>query len=113
MSGVPLTDFVFPLVSADSTYDTGIALLNSGNVPAHAVLELWGTAGTRDSTASITIAPHTQTAQVLSSLFSGTQPHTTANLRVHSDQPLHGNAYLYDKSMHFISTVPPVSSLGQ
>jgi N-acetylneuraminic acid mutarotase len=113
MSGVPLSNFVFPLVSEDSTYDTGVALLNTGDQSAHAVVELWGTAGTRDATASITIAPHTQISQTLGSLFPGMQPHTTANLRVHSDQPLYGNAYFYDRAMHFVSNVPQVSYPGQ
>jgi N-acetylneuraminic acid mutarotase len=112
-SGTPLTDFVFPLVAEDSTYDTGVTLLNADDQPAHAVVELWGPAGTKEATVSVTIAPHTQLARTLGGLFPGMQPHTTANVRVHSDQPLYGNAYFYDRAMHFVSTVPPVAYPGQ
>jgi hypothetical protein len=113
LSGVPSANFAFPLVSEDSTYNTAVTLLNSGNQSANVTLELWGMAGTVDATASTTLAPNTQLAKALDEIFPGMQPHTTANLRVHSDQPLHGNAYFFDRAWHFISLVPPVSYPGQ
>ena len=113
MSGVPSSNFAFPLVAEDSTYNTGVTLLNTGTQSAHVTLELWGLGGTKDATASVTLAPNTQLAQALDALFLGMQPHTTANLRVHSDQPVHGYAYFFDRVMHFVSAVSPVPYQGQ
>jgi hypothetical protein len=108
LSGIPLNDFLFPLVSEDSDFQTGVALLNNGELPAHAQLELWGSAGTLDGLASLTLVPHTRSSLYLADYFSGMQPHRSANLRIHSDQPLHGLAILHDRNVRFISSVPPV-----
>ena len=63
-SGTPLSNFVFPLISDDFEYGTGIALLNSGDAPAVVQMELWGSSGTLDSSASVVLAPHTQRAEL-------------------------------------------------
>jgi N-acetylneuraminic acid mutarotase len=113
LSGTPISNFVFPLVSEDSEYGTGVALLNSGDVPANVTLELWGPSGTRDASASIVIPAHTQRAQPLSGLFPGMQWHRYGNVRVWSSQPLHSFAILYSLDLHFISSVTAVARPGQ
>ncbi len=107
LSGLPLNDFLFPLVSEDGDFRTGVALLNGNDQTAHVQLELWGPAGTLDGYTSISLAPMTRTAKYLSDYFPGIQPHHSANLRVHSDRPLHGLAILHDWGLRFISSVPP------
>ncbi len=108
MAGVPMSHFVFPLVSEDSTFQTEIALLNGGSQSANVQLELWSTAGTLDNTVSITLAPQTRVDQILSQLFPGYQPHRSANIRVLSDQPIFGLGAMSDHSLTFLSSVPPV-----
>ena len=113
LSGAPMSNFVFPLIAEDDQYSTGIALLNSGGTPANVQLELWGTSGTLDSTASIVLAPGTQLAQSLSELFPGMQAHDSGNVRIHSDQPLNASAVLYSRDLQFISSVAAVPYPGQ
>ncbi len=108
LSGMPMNKFLFPLVSEDGDFQTGVALLNSGDQTAHAQLELWGPEGTLDGYSALTLAPKTRTSLYLENYFPGMQPHRSANLRIQSDQPLHGLAILHDRNIRFISSVPPV-----
>ena len=101
--------FVFPLVSEDSEFMTGIGLLNSGNQPAKVQLELWGLEGTMDESRSITLDPGTHMSKTLSELFPGMQPHRSGNVRVYSDQPLHGMGAMFGWDFRFVSSVPPVA----
>jgi len=109
LSGIPLQRFVYPLVSEDSTFGTGIALLNDGDQPAHVELELWSVEGTLDQSQSITLNPGTRISMLTSQLFPGMQPRRSGNVRVYSDQPLHGMGTMFDWELHFILSVPPVS----
>ncbi len=113
LSRAPLKNFVLPLVSEDYQYATGVALLNSGSVAANVQVELWGPSGTLDSVRSITLAPHAQTAQTLSTLFPGMHDHRSGNVRIHSDQPLHSFAALYSQDLRFITTITAVPYPGQ
>ena len=113
LSGTPINNFVFPLISEDSDYGTGIGLLNSGDTPASVRLELWGPAGTLDASSSVTLPANAQRALSLSELFPGMQPHRYANVRVWSDQPLHSFALFYSKDLHFVSTVTAVPYPGR
>jgi hypothetical protein len=108
MSGTPLRHFIFPFASQDSEFATEIGLLNSADQSANVQLELWGTGGTLDQSASITIAPYTRVLKNLELLFPGMQPHQSGNVRVKSDQPVYGVGSLSDKSFHFLAAVPPV-----
>jgi N-acetylneuraminic acid mutarotase len=109
LSGAPMRDFIFPFVSEDSEFMTGIALLNGGNQPANVEIELWGASGTLDAYRTITLAPGTRIAEVLSQLLPEMEPHRLGNVRVHSDQPLYGMGTVFDQRLTFISSVPPVS----
>jgi len=108
LTGTPMSNFIFPLVSEDSDYATGVALLNSGDAPANVRLELWGPLGFLDESASIVLPAHSNRAMTLSGLFPGMQHHRYANLRVWSDQPLHAFALLYSLDLHFISSLTAV-----
>jgi hypothetical protein len=110
LSGNPMSNFIFPLVSEDADFQTGLALLNSGDQPAHVQLELWGVSGTLDVSKSITLTPHSRISQILPQIFPGMQPRRAGNVRVRSDQPIHGLGVMYDQSLRFFSYVPPVAS---
>jgi len=113
LSSKPLSHFVFPLISADSSYDTGIALLNFTAQPANVRLELWGPSGTLDQTASIKMGSFSSMAKLVEEVFPGMQAHQTGNVRVSSDQPLYGLGALFDRSLRFMSNVQPVAFPGQ
>jgi hypothetical protein len=108
LSGVPMSHFVFPLVSEDSVYETEISLLNSGNQAASAQLEFWGLTGILHASATVQLPPHTRKSDTISNLFPGIGDHQTANVRITSDQPIHSNAILSDRKLRFMSAVPPV-----
>ncbi len=108
LSGTGMNHFLFPLVSEDATYQTEIALLNSGSQSANVQIELWGLAGTLDRSISIALAPNTRVNQPLSQWFPGMGPHQSANVRIRSDQPIFGLGMLIDRGLRFISSVPPV-----
>ena len=106
LSGAPLTHFFFPIIAEDSTYQTRISLLNAGSKTATAIVELWGPGGTLDRTTTVTLAPGSLTTQFLSGYFPNLDPRLIGNVRVRSDQPIHGSATLSDRSNNFITAVP-------
>jgi len=108
LMATPMKNFLFPLVSQDSDFITGLSLVNNGDQAAHVQFELWGTNGTLDKSASVTIGPHTSFAQELNLIFPGMAQHRAGNVRVHSDQPIFGIGAMYDRPLHFIAAVPPV-----
>jgi uncharacterized delta-60 repeat protein len=109
LSGIPMSQFVFPLVSEDSAFETGLAMLNGGDQPADVQIELWGVSGTLDAYRSITLAPGARISEVLSQLFPGVQSHHSGNVRVHSNQPLHALGTMFDRGLGFVAAIPPVS----
>ncbi len=108
LSGNPLNRFVFPIAAEDSTYQTGIALLNTNSTTANVTLDLWGPGGTKERSASVSLPPGTRTAMFLSDYFPGLTPHLVGNIRVSSDKPIHGFSLYNDRSLHFISAVPAI-----
>ncbi len=113
LTGTPLTNFSFPLVSQDSDYGTGIALLNAGNSAANVTLELWNPSGNLDYSASVVVPAHTRVAQALTDFFKGMPGYHFANVRVRSDQPLYSFGLLYADDLRFISALPAVPYAGQ
>jgi hypothetical protein len=109
LMATPMMNFIFPLVSQDSDFMTGIALLNNSDQTAHVQLEFWKPDGTMDQSASVTISPHTSIAQELSLFFSKPLQYRAGNVRVRSsDQPIYGIGAMYDGLLHFIVALPPV-----
>jgi hypothetical protein len=108
LSGTPLSHFIYPLITEDSQFQTGLALLNSGDSAASVELELWGPDGSLDGFVTIPIAPHAQRVGSLSDLFPGMQPHQSGNVRIRSNQPLHSFALLYARDLKFLSSESPV-----
>ena len=113
LTGTPLTNFLFPLVSQDSDYQTGIGLLNPGNSPANVTLELWNPSGKLDLSTSVTVPAHARLAQGLSDFFKGMSAYSFANVRIRSNQPLHSFGLLYDSNLDFLSALPAVPYPGQ
>jgi hypothetical protein len=107
LSGTPIRSFVFPLIAEDSTYETQIALLNSGNLAATVSVELCGTVGTCDSVQQ-SIPPRSSIALSLSNLFSRNVSLRPGNVRIQSDQPLHSFGMLYTRDLKFMTSLPPV-----
>ena len=113
LSGTPSTNFLFPLVSQDSDYGTGIGLLNPGSSPANVTLELWNPSGWIDYSTSAVVPPRGQLAKGLTDFFKGMQPYQYANVRIRSDQPLYSFGSLYALDLHFMSALTAVPYPGQ
>jgi hypothetical protein len=113
LSGSPMSRFLYPLIAEDPTYRTQISLLNTGDQTANILLELWGTEGTLDAFANVSLSPNRQLTGFLSDIFPDMQPHLTGNVRIKSDQPLHSFAILSARDLEFISAEPPVPYPGQ
>ena len=109
LSGTPLKQFVFPLMTEDSQYQTAIAILNANDITATARIELWSPDGSIEHAAVLTVQPHTRIAQYLSDLFPGMQPRVSGNIRVGSDQPLYGVGLINDRELHFLASMPAMS----
>jgi hypothetical protein len=110
LSGTPLKDFVIPLASNNSIYSTELSLLNAGAVAAQVTFELWGlTSGTTPQavTNPVTLQPGRNMVALMSDLFPGVSA-STANIRVHSTQPLHSFAIISDRQLRFMSSVPAI-----
>jgi len=108
LSGAPLTEFLFPIAAEDDVFRTSVALLNANDGAANLTMELWGPRGTLDRSASLTIPPGTRTAMYLSDYFSKLDPRLVGNIRIRSDRPLHACSILSDRSLNFLSAVPPI-----
>ena len=108
LSGTPLKQFVFPLTTEDSQYQTAITILNANDVSTTVTLELWNPDGSIDHTAVLTLQPHSRIAQYLSDLFPGMQPRVAGNIRIRSDQPVHGLSLINDRQLHFLAAVPAI-----
>jgi hypothetical protein len=109
LSGIPMGRFMFPLVSEDSDFMTGLTFLNSGDQSANVLIELWGEEGTLDESRSFTLDPGKHLSKMLIQLFPGMQPHRSANVRVYSDQPLHSLGAMFGEEFRFVMSVPPVA----
>ena len=108
LSGSPLNHFVFPIAAEDSTYQTGIALLNTNSSPANVAVELWGPGGTIGRSTAVTLAPGTRTAMYLNDYFPNLAPYLVANIRIRSDQPIHSFSLMHDRALHFVAAIPAV-----
>ncbi len=109
LSGIPMDRFIFPLVSEDSDFMTGLTFLNSGNQPANVLIELWSEEGTLDESQIFTLDPGTHLSEMLIQLFPGMQPHRSANVRVYSDQPLHSLGSMFGEDFRFVMSISPVA----
>jgi DNA-binding beta-propeller fold protein YncE len=108
LSGAPSRGLLFPGLAQNDQYQTGIALLNGDSALANVILEVWGPGGTLDRSTSFTLAPGQQHALYLDSYFPNLEPRLVGNVRVRSDRPLHGLAFINDRSLNFISALPAV-----
>ncbi len=108
LSGTPLKQFVFPLTTEDTEYQTAVAILNANDVSTAVTLELWNPDGSIDYTAVLTLQAHARIAQYLSDLFPGMKPRVAGNVRVRSDQPVHGLSLINDRELHFLAAVPAI-----
>jgi hypothetical protein len=71
-------------------------------------LELWGPGGTIDSSQTVSLPAGSRSALYLSDYWPSLAPHLVANIRVHSDKPIHGFALVNDRPFNFITPVPPI-----
>jgi hypothetical protein len=108
LSPTARSDFLFPVVAEDAVYQTGVALMNPGVEPALVTVELWGEHGTRDKTTTIDLGAEEQTAVYLTSLFPDIGTRLTGHFRVHSTRPLHSFSLINDRSLTFITAIPPL-----
>jgi hypothetical protein len=99
---------LFPVIAEDSTYQTGLALLNPGDQEATVTLEIWGNGGTLDRSTTFSLGAKARTAVYLSSYFPNLEPRLEGNLRVKSDIDLHGFAIINDRALTFMTAVPPI-----
>ncbi len=113
LSGVPMRYFLFPFVSENANYQTGVSLLNTGDSTAGARVELWEASGTLRASRSIALAPGSRIAETLDTLFPGVDSIDAGNVRVLSDRPVHGSAFMFERNYRFLASIPPVPYPGK
>jgi hypothetical protein len=106
LSGTPLSNFLFPIVSQNESYQTGVALLNNDSAPAVVTLELWGMDCALISTETLILEPKSRTSVYLDSLFPGMNPLLMGNLRVRSDKGIYGFGIVNDSGFNFVMAMP-------
>ncbi len=107
LSGTPLGNFLYPLIAEDSTYQTQIALLNSGSQTATVDVELYGTEGL-SAAVQYSIAPGTSLIRTLTELFQRNVSLRPGNVRIRSSLPLHSFAAIYPRDRRFMTSEAPV-----
>ncbi len=113
LSGIPMRYFMFPFVSENTNYQTGISLLNAGDSTAGVRAELWDTSGTLRSSRTIALAPGHRISETLDTLFPGVKSIDAGNVRVLSDRPVHGSAFMFEREYRFLAPIPPVPYPGK
>jgi deoxycytidylate deaminase len=108
LSGAPLAHFLFPIIAQDNTYQTRVSILNPNATAATVTVELWGPGGTLDRSTNLKLSPGSLTSQYLSDYFPNLDPRLIGNVRIRSDQPVHSNCILGDRSLNFLTAVPPI-----
>jgi len=108
LSGTPLSRFLFPVVSQNDAYQTGVALLNGNPESAQVNLEVWGTDGTIVAQKTITIPAMTRIAVYLDTLFPDMNPLLVGNLRISSDKALYGFSLMNDSGFNFLMAMPAI-----
>jgi hypothetical protein len=108
LTGTPLNQFLFPVVSHNDSYRTALALLNSDAEPADVILELWAKDGYKIGETSITLAPMSRTAEYLDSFFPDMDPLFLGNLRIRSDKAIYGFSIMNDPGFAFLMLMPAV-----
>ncbi len=104
----PLNRFLFPVVSQNEAYQTGVALLNSNAEPAQVELELWGTDAFLHQHTTITLAPQTCTAVYLNDIFPNMDSLLVGNLCIQSDKALYGFSLMHDSGFNFLMPLSAV-----
>ncbi|MDR0310344.1 MAG: hypothetical protein LBJ21_02040 [Acidobacteriota bacterium] len=99
--------FIFPLVSENSDFETELSFLNSGTAVASLTLQLWDANKEEGSILeehSATLDPGRNMYKTISGLFGKKLDY--GNVRVRSDQPIHGMGEIRAFSKRFITPVP-------
>ena len=98
--------YIFPLVAENGDYETELSFLNSGAATASLTLQLWNVNGSVSDAVAVsrTLAPGTNMYGTLSGIFRRTLD--TGNVRVISNQPIHGFGEIKSKSGRFMTPVP-------
>ncbi len=109
LSAVAEPRLLFPMLAHDETYQTGVALLNPNPEPAAVTVEVWGPGGTRDRSTSLVLPANGSTSFYLDNYFPTLEPRLVGNLRVRSDQPLHGFALINDRNLTLMAAVPAIA----
>ena len=108
LSAVAEPRLLFPMLAHDETYQTGVALLNANPEPAAVTVEVWGPGGTRDRSTSLVLPANGSAAFYLDNYFPDLEPRLVGNLRVRSDRPLHGFAFINDRNLTLMAAVPAI-----
>ncbi len=113
----PATGLIFPHVSADPDFWTGIAILNPGSVPATFTINALDNAGNVLQTENSLepLQPDRKLVFLAKDIFSGGIPADTTQIRIFSDQPilgfeLWGNLVPEQDYISGISAIPVVDS---
>ncbi|MDR0842572.1 MAG: hypothetical protein LBP68_04030 [Acidobacteriota bacterium] len=108
LSGEPLTDFIFPLVSEDATdFETELTFLNAGSAAATLTLELWDVDGAKVAEKTVALPARSNRSGTIEGLF-GTALRT-GNVRVTSSQPVYGMGEIRERHLRFITPIPAVA----
>ncbi len=112
----PVTGLVFPHVSDDPGYWTGIAVLNTGATPCTLTVEALDNSGTVLQTENPVdlLQPNEKWVLLAKDIFTGGVPVGTTQIRVHGDEPmvgfeLWGNLVPQQDYISGISAMPIVS----
>ncbi|MCK5878634.1 MAG: M36 family metallopeptidase, partial [Holophagae bacterium] len=91
-AGEPVSGLIFPHVSTDSDYWTGIVVLNTGFGPCALTVEALDNSGTvlQTETPVNPLQPNEKWVLLAKDIFSGGIPAGTTQIRVHGNEPMVG-----------------------
>jgi hypothetical protein len=93
-------------VAQDTTYYTGIAIINRNSQPANVTISIFNSAGVQIGSGQRTIAPNARVAEVLSEIAPGMPSTSGGYFKVISDKPVFSFGVFGTKSLSMLASIP-------
>jgi hypothetical protein len=98
---------LFSQLASDSTYYTGLAILNPHDSILNATLAIYNSGGTRVAAGTVSLGPRQKSSGLLSEFFPDLGNLSSGYLTVEADQVFAGYVVFGTHSMTALSAVPP------
>jgi photosystem II stability/assembly factor-like uncharacterized protein len=102
----PYSETVFAHVAQNSTYFTGVAIINRNSAPANVSISIFNASGVQVGSGTRTIASNARISELLTQIDPQLPPLTGGYFKVSADRPVYSFAVFGTNSLSVLATVP-------